>query len=189
MVEQLSYRGPAILRAVFDLLRPDAAPPLRILDLGCGTGLAGEAFRDLSVCGRLDGIDLSPRMLDAARRRGIYDSLVEGELRAEMERPGPDYDLVIAADCFVYLGDLAPVFDAAFGRLTPGGFLLFTVERGEGDAFARDLKRRYRHGEAYLRKEAERAGFEIMGLVDCVPRREAGRDVEGLAVALAKNGR
>lgn len=187
MLGQLDYRAHLILRSLADLV-VTAPPPLRILDLGCGTGLAGEAFADLARGGRLDGVDLSPKMIEAARRRGIYDRLSVADLEMALAGGGTRYDLILAADTFVYLGDLAPVLTAAFGRLEDGGFLLFTVEKAASGDYALGPNRRYRHAESYLRAEAERAGFETGGLLECVPRTEAKVAVSGLAVALRKRG-
>ena len=101
--------------------------------------------------------------------------------------PARSYDLILAADTLVYLGDLGPLFRGASGRLRKGGFFLFTVEKKPGEGFELGPKRRYRHGEAYLREEAARVGLEVMGLLDCSPRQEAKLPVEGLAVALQRN--
>jgi predicted TPR repeat methyltransferase len=185
MLVHLSYRAPRILRGLADLMLGALDRPLDILDLGCGTGLSGEAFLDLA--GRLDGVDLSPRMIERARERGIYDELSVADLETVLHENGPRYDLLIAADTLVYLGDLEPVLSGAASRLKPGGFFLFTVERDAGEAFSCGPKRRYRHGEAYLRDVAMRSRFDVMGLMDCSPRDEAGVPVEGIAVALQRN--
>ena len=95
--------------------------------------------------------------------------------------------MVLAADTLVYLGDLVAPFRGASARLKKGGFFLFTVEKKPGEGFELGPKRRYRHSEAYLRQEADRAGLEVMGLLDCSPRQEAKSPVEGLAVALQRN--
>ena len=63
---QLAYAAPQILRELADLVMP-GRERLAILDLGCGTGLAGAAFKPLAA--RLDGIDLSPAMIAKARAR------------------------------------------------------------------------------------------------------------------------
>jgi predicted TPR repeat methyltransferase len=184
MVGELGYAAPRILRELATFVMPalhDGA--LDILDLGCGTGLAGAAFRQLAK--RLDGIDLSPSMLDRARRRGIYDRLSVGDVEAIPD--GEDrYDLIVAADTLVYLGDLSPVFAAAHRVLKPAGFFVSTVEKNEHEGFALGPKRRWRHSEDYLRAAANAAGFEIAGVVACSPRMEAGVAVDGLAVALQK---
>ncbi|HUJ46980.1 MAG TPA: hypothetical protein VLV55_07595, partial [Rhizomicrobium sp.] len=88
----------------------------------------------------------------------------------------------------VYFGDLEHVFANAARALGPNGHFLFTVERKEGKGFELGPKRRWRHAESYVRAEAQRAGFEVIGLLDCVPRHEAGQPVEGFAVALRRKG-
>ncbi|HEY0301104.1 MAG TPA: hypothetical protein VGC36_07230, partial [Rhizomicrobium sp.] len=96
---------------------------------------------------------------------------------------GADYDLVLAADTLVYLGDLAPTFAGVARRLKPGGFFLFTVETSSGPDFELGPKRRWRHSDSYLRKIA--AAFDVAGIVACAPRSEANVPVDGLAVALS----
>jgi predicted TPR repeat methyltransferase len=100
------------------------------------------------------------------------------------------YDLILAADTLVYLGDLAKVFAGAAARLSDGGYFLFTLEAAEddatGDGFALGPKRRWRHGESYVRAAAQQAGLAVAGLVAAAPRHEAGQPVAGLAVALLK---
>ena len=184
MLEQLHYEAPQILRQLASLLFPKAEKhELAILDLGCGTGLAGAAFHDLAY--RLDGIDLSPAMIEKARARGIYDRLIVGDIVSPTAEGGA-YDLVIAADTLVYLGDLDDMFARVFEALRAGGHFVFTVEKQEGSDFSRGPKRRWRHSEAYLRTLAERYGFVLLGLLQCSPRSEAGVAVDGLALALLK---
>jgi predicted TPR repeat methyltransferase len=184
MLGELSYRAHIILRGLAGLVGVNAHR-MDILDLGCGTGLAGEVFQDLAR--RLDGVDLSPLMIERARGRGIYDNLVIQDIETALATGGASYDLILAADTLVYLGDLAALFRGVSLRLTKGGLFLFTVERKPGEGFELGPKRRYRHSEAYLREEADRAGLEVMGLLDCSPRLEAKSPVEGLAVALQRN--
>jgi predicted TPR repeat methyltransferase len=157
---------------------------LSILDLGCGTGLAGAAFKPMAA--RLDGVDLSPAMIAKARTRGIYDELQVADLETALVAPGPDYDLILAADTLVYLGDLCRVFESAHARLCRDGYFLFTVEKASGADFELGPKRRWRHSEAYLRGLAAANGFGVAGLVAAEPRHEAGQPVEGFAVALSR---
>jgi predicted TPR repeat methyltransferase len=186
MIGQLGYAAPQILLDLAQIVMPGRTQ-LSVLDLGCGTGLAGAAFKPLAA--RLDGVDLSPAMIAKARTRGLYDHLEVADLESallesSLAAPGPAYDLILAADTLVYLGDLAPVFKAAHARLAPDGFFLFTVEKG-GDGFELGPKRRWRHGEAYLRRLADDTGFMMAGLVAATPRHEAGQPVPGFAVALS----
>lgn len=179
---QLAYAGPEILRGLAEMIGLQFARH-DILDLGCGTGLCGMAFKD--IANRLDGIDLSPAMIAKAEARGIYDNLTVGDIET-LAQTGHLYDLLTAADTLVYLGDLAPVFKAAARALKPGGTFLFTVEKAEAE-FELGPKRRWRHSETYLRDLAQKSGFEIAGLLAARPRTEAGKPVDGFAVALRKN--
>lgn len=181
MVGDLAYCAPGILRQLADLL--GCAPSLvDILDLGCGTGLAGEVFRPLAR--RLDGIDLSPQMVAQAKRKNIYDELTVADAELFLTERRRKYDLLIAADMLVYFGDLAAVFRGAKLGLRPGGWFLFTVERHNGSGFALGPKRRYRHSADYIQETAMEAGLDCMGLIDCAPRKDAGKPVQGSAVAL-----
>ena len=181
MVSHLSYRAPQILRELADLVLP-GRDRLAVLDLGCGTGLSGEAFRDRAA--RLDGVDLSPAMIGKARARRIYDGLAVGDI--EQVAGDAAYDLVIAADTLVYLGDLDTLMGTVLAALKPQGHFLFTVEAKDGEAHELGPKRRWRHSENYLRALAQSRGFDVAGFMLCVPRMEAHAPVNGFAVALRK---
>ena len=183
MLGQLHYAAPQILAELADLVMPGRGG-LRILDLGCGTGLAGAAFHPRAAF--LSGIDLSPAMIEKARARGIYDALAVADLETALGSEGPAFDLILAADTLVYLGDLAPVFAGAAGRLAPDGYFLFTAEAKAGEGFELGPKRRWRHSEAYIREQARRAGLSVAGFVAASPRTEANQPVSGLAVALIR---
>ncbi len=183
MIGHLAYAAPQILFELANMVMPGQIG-LHILDLGCGTGLAGAVFKPFAV--RLDGVDLSPAMIEKARARNIYDDLAVQDLTTALGAKGPPYDLILAADTLVYLGDLKPVFEAAYARLAPDGHFLFTVEKAAEEEFELGPKRRWRHSEAYLRKLAQEAGFSVSGFVAAAPRREANAPVEGFAVAFAR---
>jgi predicted TPR repeat methyltransferase len=183
MLGQLGYAAPAILAQLADLVMPGRGG-LAVLDLGCGTGLSGAAFRARAA--RLDGIDLSPAMIEKARTRGIYDSLEVADLETALQRAGRAYDLILAADTVVYLGDLTVLFEAVAARLTPDGYFLFTVEQATDTDFELGPKRRWRHSETYIRRLAQGCGLGVAGMVAAAPRYEAGEPVAGFAVALVR---
>jgi len=187
MLGQLAYDAPSILRQLAGMLGIAEPGRYSILDLGCGTGLAGIAFRDLAC--RLVGVDLSPAMIETARARDLYDELEVGDIERTLNGDGPAFDLIVAADTFVYLGDLRAVYSGAARRLNADGKFLFTVEKSDVGEFDLGPKRRWRHSEQYLRDEARRAGLDVAGLIACQPRTEAGVPVEGLAVALQPSSR
>jgi predicted TPR repeat methyltransferase len=183
MLGALDYRGHLILCELADLVLVER-DRLDILDLGCGTGLTGAEFA--SMARRLDGVDLSPRMIEQARARGIYTDLAVADLETALTEKDAFYDLILAADTLVYIGDLAPAFCGVHRRLKPGGFLLATFEKKDDSGYELGPKRRYRHSEDYLRQEAARSGLDIMGLLHCTPRTDAQRPVDGWAAALQR---
>lgn len=182
MRRYLHYAAPEILLGLAAMVMP-GRQDLAVLDLGCGTGLAGEVFKPLAAS--LDGVDLSPAMIEKAKLRGIYDDLAVADLESALKQAGPSYDLILAADTLVYLGDLAPVFAAAAARLAPDGFFLFTTESAQA-GYELGQKRRWRHSESYLRQTAQQAGLDVAGLLQAAPRRENSQPVAGFAVALTR---
>ena len=181
LVERLQYRAPEKLRAALELAAPDRRFA-RALDLGCGTGLAGAAIRDRAD--RLEGVDLSTAMVAVAQRKTIYDHLAAGEMVSYVIAAPLPFDLVLAADVLVYVGDLAPLFAAVAARMTAGGLFAFTLQRHDGAGFVLGEEHRYRHSTAYLRDVA--GAFEIVTLTDDVFRREKNVDVPGLLVVLRR---
>jgi predicted TPR repeat methyltransferase len=186
VLHELSYCAHEHLCVLASRVLGELIPPFSVLDLGCGTGLAGECFKDAAKGGRLDGVDISPLMIEEARKRGIYDRLIVADFQTFLAAPGPSYRLMLSADALVYLGDLSATFAGVARRLEPGGTFLFTCEAKKGDGWELTEANRFRHSEAYLRTEAHRAGLSWLDLVECMPRMERRRPVEGFAIALGR---
>lgn len=176
LVEGLQYRGPQILLQRLTANGFTAAHS--VLDLGCGTGLMGEAIRPFA--GRLDGVDISARMLAEAKAKGVYDALHKCDI-TRMEVGDERYDLIVAADVFAYVGALEGVIAWCRAALNAGGMLAFTVEAGEGELTLRE-SRRFAHGRAYLADLLDRAGFAFTDIHDCVVREDRGRDIGSFCV-------
>jgi predicted TPR repeat methyltransferase len=180
---RLQYRGPQVLREMVDRAGGCRVPAC-VLDVGCGTGLAGLAFRDLAS--RLHGADLSPRMVAKAAARGIYDRVEVAEFHDALAADPGAWDLVVAADVLVYLGDLGPVLAAVAGGLAPGGLFAATLEAWDGDGYRLGPARRYAHGETHVRQHAAAAGLETVLIESASVRTERGAPVPGLAVILRR---
>ncbi len=184
----LAYCGPrAIMSALADA--PKARPwPRRfamVLDLGCGTGLMGAEIRPHAD--HLAGCDLSPAMLEKARAKGLYDRLSVADVVDFLaQEAAAAVDLVLAADVFVYVGDLAPVMRATAGVLTPGGLAAFTVQAHAGSGYALGEDMRYGHSPTYLHEVTQAAGLSVRRIAAASTRLDRGEPVPGLVVVLEK---
>jgi predicted TPR repeat methyltransferase len=183
LVDELEYRGPELLRDALAAALPGARG-LDVLDLGCGTGLSGVPLRPLAR--RLVGVDLSAEMLKRAEARRVYDTLVRAEMTAFLAERRGRFDLIAAADAFCYVGDLAPVFQAAVGALKPGGHLAFTVENRGGLDWRLMDSGRYEHGAAWVRGAAREAGFEEVRGATGTLRLEYGEPVESYVAVMRR---
>jgi predicted TPR repeat methyltransferase len=178
LVGKLGYRVPALLSEAIHM--PDGRAFRLALDLGCGTGLMGEMLRPYAA--RLEGFDISARMLAKARARGIYDRLEKADLQ-DFRYAGDRPDLIAAADVFMYLGALDRVTKTVAGLLGPDGLFAFSVEKlaGEGD-FLLQPSRRYAHSERYVRSVLGDNGLSVQLLEEHVIRQDRGEPIMGLIV-------
>jgi predicted TPR repeat methyltransferase len=188
LVDDLGYRGPALLfKAVLAARHAVRKPAFfkRAIDLGCGTGLAAAAFA--KEVDHFIGFDLSPRMIERARSRGIYAQLeVADMLEGLRGRPDGSAELILAADAMVYLSDIAPLLCEAKRVLVVGGLLAFTLETHDGEGMMIGEGLRYAHGEAYVRAAIGDAGLLLSQLETLSARNEDNTPVPGLVVVVAK---
>ena len=120
-IQNAYYGRPAILALAGDVAGR------RILDAGCGFGPLFAELRDRGAV--MFGIDLSPGMLEVARRRlGDGADLQVADLRDPLPFPDNAFDDVIASLVLHYLEDWAPTL-AEFRRvLTAGGRLIVSTD-------------------------------------------------------------
>jgi predicted TPR repeat methyltransferase len=186
LTERLAYRGPPLLRDAVEAVTLTAGRPMHfgsVLDLGCGTGLAGAVFRPCADW--LVGVDLSPAMIDRAAAKGLYDRFITADLAAALAAEAKNitrYNLVIAADVFVYVNDLAPIVAKVARVLAPAGVFAFTVETHPGSGLKLLPTLRYAHGEPYLRATLRDAGLTVSSLTQASVRSEKGVPVDSLIV-------
>jgi predicted TPR repeat methyltransferase len=186
LTEHLEYRGPELLRAAVETAMGAAGRRLRfgsMLDLGCGTGLAGAAFRD--CVDWLVGVDLASAMIARAETKGLYDRLATAGLADFLTQEAAEhgtYHLVLAADVFVYVSDLEPIVASVAKVLASGGLFAFTVETHGGDGVKLLPTLRYAHGEKYLRDALGAAALAPVHLGKAAVRSEKGVPVDSLVV-------
>jgi predicted TPR repeat methyltransferase len=183
MRTDLEYCGPEVLASALSRAFGSAAAALDVLELGCGTGLAGTILRPYAR--RLVGIDLSPDMVELAKETTWYDALEVAEITEWLSRSGDrEFDLIAAADTFIYFGDLRQVLRPAAARLRAGGRVAFTVEREEGNGFRLTDSGRYVHSEAHIHDAARDAGLIVEITDRVVLRYEYGEAVQALVAVL-----
>ncbi|MGB1540117.1 MAG: methyltransferase, partial [Rickettsiales bacterium] len=167
-LEVLGYHGHERLHeSVSKFLKPDYRH-YHIVDLGCGTGLVGTLFRD--VAGKMEGVDISPAMLEQAanrrdsKGRAVYDELHTVDLRRFLLDQTPtSVDIITAANVFPYVGGLTPVFDGAVHILKVGGLFAFTVEETDAPEFGLIAgEGRFGHQDAYIIEQAKRVGMDVV---------------------------
>jgi predicted TPR repeat methyltransferase len=188
LVDQLDYRGPALLFKAVLATRVAARKPAffrRAIDLGCGTGLVARAF-----AGQTDaiiGIDLSPRMIQLASETGLYAELEVAEIVEGLgARSDASADLILAADVMVYVHDLGPTLRQAARVLARGGLVAFTVETHAGEGVILGEGLRYAHGAACVRAAIAAAGLTLAQLDVASARTESGEPVPGLVAVATK---
>jgi predicted TPR repeat methyltransferase len=177
---RLKYQTPALIcEQIFKL---DPARNLDVLDLGCGTGLCGPLLKPLARS--MTGVDLSPRMLEMARKRGLYDELFCSDLTDFLAPHTASFDLVVATDVFIYVGALAAVFQATRHAVRPGSLFAFSFETSEEQDLVLRPTRRYAHSVAYIRRLAAANRFDVISLEPSVIREEGGKDMDGFLAVL-----
>ncbi|MDX8384981.1 MAG: tetratricopeptide repeat protein [Gallionella sp.] len=160
LVGNLGYNGPDLIQKAVLEVSGKSVTFENVLDLGCGTGLSGKVFRDISK--RITGCDLAPRMIEESRKKNIYDELIVGDAIECLNRETAPYDLIVAADLLVYLGALDKLFEAISAHVTDNALLTFSVEPLGGDQDYQLLNSgRYAQSRAYVQRLAEQHQFKV----------------------------
>jgi trans-aconitate methyltransferase len=121
---RLGFTGSARIAELLVAHLPDPTAP--VLDLGCGTGAVGRRLAELGVT-TVDGVDLSPEMLELAARTGAYRHLAAADLTAADLDVGGSYAATVSAGAFTsgHVGpSVVPTLLAAF---EPGGVVAWVI--------------------------------------------------------------
>lgn len=195
LIGKLSYSVPEKLTAIIlENLEQDERIE-RVVDLGCGTGLFGQAFQNHAT--EFEGFDISANMLSKAHEKGIYKHLAIADLTRDAEGSGlfseglnkARTDLVASADVMMYLGQLDNVFDLALDLLDDHGYLAFSVEdAGLETSYLLQPSLRYAHSEAYVTELLVMKGFAVIDLRKSTIRTDGGKPIFGILFLARKCG-
>lgn len=159
LTQSLHYQVPTLFaHAVHEFAR--GKKQWQILDLGCGTGLCGEMFKEDART--LVGVDLSDNMLALAAQKHIYDELVNADILTFLANNKNEYDLIIAGDVLVYFGDLTQLFALVVAALKTDGLFVFNTEMSENDDYKMTASGRFVHNDSYVRRLAEQHGLTVL---------------------------
>ncbi len=181
LVEQLGYAVPMMVRQRLQTL--NLGPFKRLLDLGCGTGLTGEALRDMAE--DITGIDISENMVEIAHEKDLYETLYVAEVEDFLEDNDDEpFDIITATDVLPYLGALEPLFFGAAENLNAGGLLIFSSETlpeeiMAGRPYMVGPHQRFAHSETYVRERLAATGFEVVEVTDINVRMQDGNPTPG----------
>jgi predicted TPR repeat methyltransferase len=171
--DDLQYVAPLEAVAVFRRHVDDTSA--RVLDVGCGTGLSGQALADAGFT-RIDGADISPDMLERARAKGVYARLIEADLTAGLDIADDTYDAALSVGTFTH-GHVGPDgLDEVIRVVRPGGIVCVTINEGvfEKMAYPAKIEALQRDGQArvldladadYLRGEGIRSKLLVLEVV------------------------
>ena len=159
LVKQLKYKLPFLIKELINKVAPSLSKFNNVIDLGCGTGLAGQDLRGIS--NNLIGIDLSNKMIIKAEERQVYDNLITGDITETLNASNEKYDLFVALDVLIYVGEVSSIFKAVRNCCSQNAIFIFSIETQVDGEYSLLKTGRYSHSEDYILRKAS-YGFKLI---------------------------
>ena len=176
LVNNLQYNLPFIIKELILELNKEKLEFNNVIDLGCGTGLAGKNLRDISTI--LTGVDVSENMISEAEKLDIYDKLLVGDIVEELSLMEDKFDLLIALDVLIYVGDVKSIFQAVRKRCKIDSLFVFSVEIQDESGYSLLKSSRYAHSDKYIMDQAAEL-FKLVDSKDVRLRKEGNNWING----------
>ena len=127
MFDETIWEGAIRLTDTFASVHGDSNKGLKILDLGCGTGIIGSLLAKHGYT-NIQGLDLSEKMMEKAEEKKVYNKFICAVVTAKrLDIPTGDYDALIGAGA-ITSGYIKPdAMDEVLRLVKPGKMLLVTV--------------------------------------------------------------
>lgn len=177
LVVELEYCVPTTIRGVVDTGSAWKKTYDQGLDLGCGTGLGGQAFRDSIAV--LDGVDLSEKMIAFAAAKHLYRNLHVGNIVNFLKSTRQSYDFYLAADVFAYVGELAETLSLLRERARRDVLCCFSTENIDGCGYQLQHTGRFAHTPVYIKEVSQATGWQVAANRKTSLRKEKGSWVKG----------
>ena len=119
-----NYLSPIKISSFFNKHARNADTP--ILDVGAGTGLVGECLYKTGNK-KIIGIDISPEMLEQAKSKECYSSLMEADVTRKIPLKSNSIGAIVSAGTFTH-GHVGPdAFDELLRITKPGGLFVLSI--------------------------------------------------------------
>ncbi|THB75418.1 MAG: methyltransferase domain-containing protein [Desulfobulbaceae bacterium] len=185
LVDKLSYNLPRLMYE-FYLQNSSHRSFTKTIDLGCGTGLSGITFREVSKT--MIGVDLSERMIEQAERKNVYDLLIISDILSSLsDQRLYNSELILALDVFGYIGDLEKIFSESHRISKPNALFYFSIEKLDSEEdFLLKKNGRFSHSYHYIENQSRSCGWVINHSQKIDLRKERDHWVKGLIFELSK---
>lgn len=160
----------------------------KILDLGCGTGLCCEYLKKYFPNEEYYGVDISEKMLEKAKEKGIYQELSNENIFEFLERNENQYHLVLAGDVLTYIGDLKNLFHLLIKAVEVNGYFCCSISKNiyNKQEYFLTPSGRFVHTVSYVLRQLKHCGFEVIQTKECVLRNEGAKQIEGVVILVRK---
>lgn len=190
ILAELNYRVPEYISQLLkNTLKTKLFKKRRILDLGCGTGLCGEALKEYFPNEEFFGVDVSEKMLEEAGKKDVYEALFADDIMSFLSTNTEHYHAVIAGDVLTYMGDLKPLFRELSGAVKFSGLVCFSISKNtfnQNDYFL-SSSGRFAHSIRYIHRVLKYCGFGVLAQEEHILRREGAKEVQGYVILARKN--
>ena len=176
LVNNLQYSLPFIIKELTLKSNREGSHYKNVIDLGCGTGLAGKDLRDIST--NLFGVDISENMIQEAEKLDIYDTLIVGDIVEKLNESHDKFDLLVALDVLIYIGDVKSTFQAVRKCCKLDSLFVFSVEIQDENGYSLLKSSRYAHSDEYIMKQSNGL-FDLVNSQNVRLRKEGENWIEG----------
>lgn len=171
LLSALNYQVPYIIQEKLGSL--NLAKNSKVLDLGCGTGIVGKTIIDQFP--NIVGVDISSNMIKETRKKEIYTTLYTNDIHDFLLKNEEKFDLIIAADVFIYIGNIQTIFTDIKKCLSKQGYFIFTIELSSEiniKDFQLGKSGRFSHDIEYIETLCKEEGFEMIEKEEIILREE-----------------
>ena len=181
----LHYKVPLVFSKIIKSKYEKNYPIKNILDLGCGTGLCG--IQITNKFNKFVGVDISKQMLNKANQKSIYTQLICSDIINFLKFTKKKYEIIMAADVLIYLGDLTELFKFVHNTMLNNARFIFSIEETKKGEYEINQSGRFSHSLYYIINISQQNNFIIETSQDIKIRKENNKWVNGKIFSIMKN--